>query len=201
MAYSQYGSIEVVCGPMFSGKTEELIRRVKRAQIAKLRVQIFKPKIDDRYDANDVVSHSSQVVKAIPVQDSDELLGKVHDLTRVVGIDEVQFFDNKIVDIVNKLANRGFRVICAGLDLDFKGVPFGPMPELLAIADEVQKISAICTICGNAASRSHRLIQKEDADQVMVGELETYEARCRQHWFVEEIESKHFHRSGASFFN
>lgn len=201
MAYSQYGSIEVVCGPMFSGKTEELIRRVKRAQIAKLRVQIFKPKIDDRYDANDVVSHSSQTVKAIPVMDSDELLGKVHDLTRVVGIDEVQFFDNKIVDIANKLANRGFRVICAGLDLDFKGVPFGPMPELLAIADEVQKISAICTICGAPATRSHRLIQKEDSDQVLVGESESYEARCRQHWFVEEIESKHFQRSGASFFN
>lgn len=201
MAYSQYGSIEVVCGPMFSGKTEELIRRVKRAQIAKLRVQIFKPKIDDRYDANDVVSHSSQTVKAIPVQDSEELLRKVHDLTRVVGIDEVQFFDTKVVDIVNKLANRGFRVICAGLDLDFKGVPFGPMPELLAIADEVQKISAICTICGNPATRSHRLIQKEDSDQVLVGESESYEARCRQHWFVEEIESKHFQRSGASFFN
>src|SRR5690606_17663595 len=143
-----HGSIEVVCGPMFSGKTEELIRRVKRAQIAKQRVQIFKPAVDIRYDKDDVVSHSSQVVKAEPVESAVDILIRLKDSTRVVAIDEVQFFDDAIITVITKLADRGYRVICAGLDLDYRAQVFGPMGTLLALADEVVKIHAICTICG-----------------------------------------------------
>ncbi len=176
------GSIEVVCGPMFSGKTEELIRRVRRAQIARQRVQIFKPSIDDRYHEKDVVSHNSLTVEALPVSSSLELLKKLYDSTRVVAIDEIQFFDEDILKIVKKLARRGIRVICAGLDQDYTGAPFGVMPDLLCIADRVDKIQAICTVCGAPASKTHRIDPKENSEQVLVGESNLYEARCRSHW-------------------
>lgn len=178
-----HGSIEVVCGPMFSGKTEELIRRVKRAQIAKQRVQIFKPAIDTRYDETKVVSHSSQSIVSEPVERSADILINLKDTTRIVAIDEIQFFDEDIVKIVKKLADRGYRVICAGLDLDYRGVPFGPMPMLLALADNVQKIQAICTVCGAPATRSQRL--SDCNDTVLLGETDAYDARCRAHYFYE----------------
>ncbi len=174
------GSIEVVCGPMFSGKTEELIRRVKRAQIARQKVQIFKPAIDNRYHETEVVSHSSISIEAMPVSSSIELLQRVFDTTRVVAIDEVQFFDNDIILVVEKLARRGVRVICAGLDQDYLGKTFGPMGELLARADHVHKIQAICTVCGAPASKTFRK-NPDQKEQVLVGETDLYEARCRAH--------------------
>ena len=174
------GSIEVVCGPMFSGKTEELIRRVKRAQIARQKVQIFKPAIDNRYHETEVVSHSSLSIEATPVNSSVEILQKVYDSTRVVGIDEVQFFDDSISIVVEKLARRGIRVIMAGLDQDYMGKSFGPMANLLAIADNVTKIQAICTVCGAPASKTFRKDPK-NTSQVLVGETDLYEARCRAH--------------------
>ncbi len=181
------GSIEVICGPMFSGKSEELIRRVRRLQIAKLKVQIFKHGIDDRYHQTRVVSHSSQSVEATPVKTPLEILQKILDSTRVVAIDEVQFFDASIIDVVNKLARRGIRVICAGLDQDYKGKPFGPMMELLAIADSVDKIHAVCTVCGAPATKTYRK-NPSNTDTVLVGETDLYEARCRGHfdYFDEE---------------
>lgn len=178
-----HGGIEVICGPMFSGKTEELIRRVKRAQIAKQRVQIFKPAIDVRYDETKVVSHSSQAIHSEPVEKATDILLKLKDTTRIVAIDEIQFFDMDIVKVVTKLANRGYRVICAGLDLDYRAVPFGPMPLLLASADNVQKIQAICTVCGAPATRSQRLSDCQDT--VLLGEKDSYDARCRAHYFYE----------------
>jgi len=183
-----HGSIEVVCGPMFSGKTSELIRRVERAQIAKQRVQIFKPAIDVRYDKEGVVSHTSRSVKAEPVENSVDILIRLKDSTRVVAIDEVQFFDENITMVVTKLAARGYRVICAGLDLDFRAQPFGPMPSLLAIADEVMKIHAICTVCGAPATRSQRLSKSNS--QVLLGETDSYEARCRGHYQYDEAEEQ-----------
>jgi thymidine kinase len=175
------GSIEVVCGPMFSGKTEELIRRVKRAQIAKQKVQIFKPSIDNRYHESDVVSHSSLTVGATPVKNANEILEKIFDSTRIVAIDEVQFFDEVIVTVVSRLARRGIRVICAGLDQDYMGRPFGPMPHLLAVADKVDKVHAICTICGASAPKTHRRPTSIEGGQVLIGESDIYEARCRSH--------------------
>jgi len=183
-----HGSIEVVCGPMFSGKTEELIRRVKRAQIAKQRVQIFKPAIDIRYDKEDVVSHSSQAIKSEPVENAVDILIRLKDSTRVVAIDEVQFFDENIITVVTKLAARGFRVICAGLDLDYRAQPFGPMPTLLALADEVMKIHSICTVCGAPATRSQRL--SANKDRVLLGETDAYEARCRGHYQYDDSEEQ-----------
>ena len=183
-----HGSIEVVCGPMFSGKTEELIRRVKRAQIAKQRVQIFKPAIDDRYDENDVVSHSSLSIKAEPVENAVDILLRLKDSTRIVAIDEVQFFDDSIITVISKLAARGYRVICAGLDLDYRAQPFGPMGTLLAIADEVMKIQSICMVCGSPATRSQRL--SKSTEQVLVGETDAYEARCRAHYHNDEAEEQ-----------
>jgi thymidine kinase len=165
---------------MFSGKTEELIRRVKRSQIARQKVQIFKPSIDNRYHESEVVSHSSLSIEAIPVSTSVEIMQKVLDSTRVVAIDEVQFFDNFIIKVVEKLARRGVRVICAGLDQDYMGKPFGPMANLLAIADSVNKIQAICTVCGAPASKTFRK-NPTNSDQVLVGEADLYEARCRSH--------------------
>lgn len=183
-----HGSIEVVCGPMFSGKTEELIRRVKRAQIAKQRVQIFKPAIDIRYDKEDVVSHSSQAIKSEPVESSVDILIRLKDSTRVVAIDEVQFFDENIITVVTKLAARGCRVICAGLDLDYRAQPFGPMPTLLALADDVVKIHSICTVCGAPATRSQRLTTSKE--RVLLGETDAYEARCRAHYQYDESEEQ-----------
>lgn len=175
------GGVEVVCGPMFSGKTEELIRRVRRAQIAKQKIQIFKPALDDRYHESDVVSHSSQSVKAEPVTSAIEILKRIYDSTRIVAIDEVQFFDETIIKVVNKLSRRGVRVILAGLDQDYKGEPFGPMPHLMAVADDVTKVKAVCTSCGAPASKTHRKAS-QNSDQVLVGEADLYEARCTAHW-------------------
>jgi len=189
MSYQVFhGSIEVVCGPMFSGKTSELIRRVERAQIAKQRVQIFKPCIDVRYNKEDVVSHTSRALKAEPVENAVDILIRLKDSTRVVAIDEVQFFDDAITTVVVKLAARGYRVICAGLDLDYRALPFGPMPSLLAVADEVMKIHAICTICGASASRTQRLIKSKA--QVLLGETDAYEARCRGHYQYDDEEEQ-----------
>lgn len=170
------GTIEVVCGSMFSGKTEELIRRMKRAQFAKQSVEIFKPAIDVRYSESDVVSHNHTSIPSTPVDSSASILLYATDVD-VVGIDEAQFFDEGIVDVCRELAERGIRVIVAGLDMDFKGTPFGPMPALMAIADDVFKAHAICVHCGNLATFSHRLV--ESSKQVLLGETEKYEPLCR----------------------
>ena len=171
------GSIEVVCGSMFSGKTEELIRRMKRAKFAKLRVEIYKPAIDVRYSDEDVVSHDRNVIQSTPVDSSQNILLMVDDID-VVGIDEAQFFDMGLVDVCNELAYRGVRVIIAGLDMDYKGVPFGPMPALCAIADDVTKVHAICVKCGNLAYVSHRTVQNDK--RVLLGETQEYEPLCRE---------------------
>lgn len=170
------GSIEVVCGSMFSGKTEELIRRMKRAQFAKLKVEIFKPTIDVRYSEEQVVSHDHNAIPSTPVDSSQNILLMANDVD-VVGIDEAQFFDMGIVDVCNELAKRGVRVICAGLDMDYKGVPFGPMPALMAIADDVYKTHAICVRCGDLAYVSHRTVSSDK--RVLLGETESYEPLCR----------------------
>ena len=162
---------------MFSGKTEELIRRVKRAVLARQRVQAFKPRIDDRYDAERIVSHERMSVEAVAVGTSESLEGRIEDECQVVAIDEAQFFDTGIVDVVDRLAARGLRVIVAGLDQDYLGRPFHPMPELMAIAEEVTKVHAVCTSCGASASRSQRLLA--EGGTVLVGGSEAYEARCR----------------------
>lgn len=171
------GWIEVICGSMFSGKTEELIRRLKRAIIAKQKVEIFKPSIDTRYDENDVVSHNSNSIASTPVTNAQSILLLSNDID-VVGIDEAQFFDDQLPQICQVLANKGIRVIIAGLDMDFKGQPFGTMPALLAMAEYVTKVNAICMKCGGIASHSFRLIN-EDAT-VLLGEKESYEPRCRK---------------------
>jgi thymidine kinase len=171
------GSIEVICGSMFSGKTEELIRRLKRAKIAKQRVEIFKPQIDTRYSENDVVSHDNNTIPSTPIGSPQNILLYVNDVD-VVGIDEAQFFDESLVDVCNMLAAQGFRVIAAGLDMDFRGVPFGAMPKLMAIADDVLKVNAICVRCGAPAYLSHRLTAENR--QVLLGEKDTYEPICRK---------------------
>jgi len=171
------GWIEVISGPMFSGKTEELIRRLRLATIAKQRVQIFKHAVDKRYDETFIVSHTDQRFNATPVSNSAEILEKVADNTRVVGIDEAQFFDNGIVGVACKLADRGLRVIVAGLDQDYRGRPFGPMPELLAAAESVLKLKAVCMVCGGQAAKTQRITREDE--QVLVGSGERYEARCR----------------------
>lgn len=179
-----HGHLEVICGPMFSGKTEELIRRIRRSQIARQKVQIFKPAIDTRYDETQVVSHSAQSIESVPVKNALDILDLVKDTTRVVAIDEVQFFSPEIIMVIEKLTARGLRVIAAGLDLDYRAKPFGPMGEILAIADDVSKIQAICTVCGVPATRTQRLVKVED--QFLLGEHKTYEARCRTHFDFEE---------------
>ena len=171
------GWIEVICGSMFSGKTEELIRRIHRAEYARQKIQIFKPEIDKRYDDNHIVSHNqtkapSQIVKL--TKDIEKLVDWDSD---IIAIDEAQFFDEKLVKLCNKLANKGKRVIIAGLDQDFTGKPFGPMPQLLAVAEYITKLSAICVKCGNPANRTQRLTH--DKETVVVGEKDIYEARCR----------------------
>ena len=171
------GRIEVVCGSMFSGKTEELIRRLKRAEFAKLRVEIFKPALDTRYSEIEVVSHDRNSIMSTPVDSSSSILLLSSDID-VVGIDEAQFFDDGLVAVCNELANKGIRVIVAGLDMDFKGVPFGPIPALCAIADEVTKVHAICVRCGALAYVSHRLVNNEK--RVMLGEQAEYEPLCRE---------------------
>lgn len=170
------GSIEVICGSMFSGKTEELIRRLRRAQLAQLSVEIFKPEMDKRYDRNEVVSHDRNTIPSTPVSHSSAILG-LKAGTRVVGIDEAQFFDEELPNICVELANRGHRVIVAGLDMDFQGKPFGPVPNLMAIAEEVTKVHAVCVRCGAPANYSFRTGSSED--RVLLGEKESYEPRCR----------------------
>lgn len=173
----QQGRIEVICGSMFSGKTEELIRRLKRARIARQRVEIYKPAIDTRYSDNDVVSHDANSIPSTPVESARSILLITSD-AQVVGIDEAQFFDDAIVEVCNELANSGKRVIVAGLDMDFKGIPFGPMPQLMAIAEDVTKVHAICVKCGNLAHVSHRIVK--DEQRVLLGEQHEYEPLCRQ---------------------
>lgn len=172
------GWVEVVCGSMFSGKTEELIRRVKRAVYGKQKVQVFKPKIDNRYDDSAVVSHSQLKLISTPVERAEEILQHLKPDTEVVGIDEVQFLGPEVVPVVEALANRGIRVVCAGLDQDYLGKPFEPMPQLLAIAEYVSKELAICVVCGNPANRSQRLLARDE--RVVVGAAGAYEARCRK---------------------
>ena len=178
------GWVEVICGVMFSGKSEELIRRVRRAIIAKKRVQVFKSHLDERYSGiYQVSSHDGRTVEAVPVDTAEQILQLVLPDTQVVAIDEAQFLDESIVPLVTALANRGVRVIIAGTDNDFRGEPFGPMPKLLAIAEVVDKLHAICVVCGNPASRNQRLIggkpARYDSPTIMVGSTEAYEARCR----------------------
>lgn len=170
------GWIEIICGSMFSGKTEELIRRLTRARIARQRVEIFKPAIDTRYDENNVVSHNENAIPSTPVQASAQILLYANNVD-VVGIDEAQFFDDELISVCNKLANSGVRVIVAGLDMDFTGKPFGPIPSLLATAEYVTKVHAICMQCGNLAHYSHR--KTTDEKQVMLGETDSYEPLCR----------------------
>ena len=179
------GSIEVVCGSMFSGKTDELIRRLIRATIAKQKVQVFKPSIDIRYAVEKVTSHAGANYDAIPVANATEIHAKMDSETTVVGIDEAQFFNAEVAEVAQELAARGVRVIVAGLDMDFRGEPFGPMPLILAKAERVDKLHAICMVCGDEASRTQRLVNgkpaKYDDPVVIVGASELYEARCRAH--------------------
>jgi thymidine kinase len=170
------GWIEVICGSMFSGKTEELIRRLKRARIAHLKVEIFKPVIDDRYHRENIVSHDENSIVSTPVAHARNILLLAEDV-EVVGIDEAQFFDESILEVCSILADKGIRVIVAGLDMDYAGKPFGQMPNLLAIADYITKLHAICMKCGNIAGYSYR--KTADVGQVVVGEKDAYEARCR----------------------
>jgi len=177
------GWVEVICGSMFSGKTEEMIRRVRRARIAKQKVQVFKPAIDLRYAVEQVKSHNGLGHDAIPATTAAELLNGVAADTEVVGIDEIQFFDANITQVVQQLADRGVRVVAAGLDMDFRGEPFGPMPQLMSEAEHVDKLHAICVVCGAEASRTQRLIDGRPANYddpiILVGGSESYEARCR----------------------
>lgn len=170
------GAIEVICGSMFSGKTEELIRRLKRAKFAKQKVEIYKPCIDVRYSEDEVVSHDSHSINSTPIESPADMLQIANDV-EVVGIDEAQFFDDSIVEVVQTLANRGVRVIIAGLDTDFMGKPFGPMPALMAVAEDIQKVHAICVKCGSPANHSHRLSKNDQL--VVLGETDIYEPLCR----------------------
>ncbi|HEY2931380.1 MAG TPA: thymidine kinase [Acidobacteriota bacterium] len=172
------GWVEVICGSMFSGKSEELIRRLRRAQIAQQRVQVFKPQIDNRYDADHIVSHSELKIRSQVVSSSQQVWESVEDRTEVIGVDEVQFLDEGIVEVCNKLANMGKRVIVAGLDKDYTGRPFEPVPQLLAIAEYITKTLAICVRCGNPANYTQRLI--DSSERIVVGAEGAYEARCRR---------------------
>lgn len=180
IVHGRTGWIEVICGPMFSGKSEELIKRIRRAQIARRRVQIFKHGIDARYDATDIVSHSQQKLPGVAIEHAVDILDQVDDRTELVAIDEGQFFGEDLVDVANRLANLGKRIIVAGLDLDYRGLPFGPMPQLMCAAEYVTKQLAICMTCGDPANFTQRLTQS--TDQIVVGASETYEARCRRHF-------------------
>ena len=184
----QAGWIEVICGCMYAGKTEELLRRVRRIQYAKKEVVLFKPKIDNRYSEEAVVSHNKNQLKSVSISKSSEIFKHITQNTYAVAIDEVQFFDNDIVGVCNSLANSGIRVIVAGLDCDFRGEPFGPVPELLARAEDITKLSAICQVCGAPATRTQRIINgvpaKYSDPVILVGATESYEARCRHHHIV-----------------
>lgn len=175
--HKKCGCIEVVCGSMFSGKTEELIRRLRRAQFANQKIEIFKPAVDNRYSDVEVVSHDFHSITSKPIRNAAQMLEIAPDV-EVVGIDEAQFFDETLVDVCQTLANRGVRVIAAGLDTDYLGKPFGPMPRLMAVAEDVQKVHAICVKCGNLANHSHRLSKSKDL--VVLGEKDIYEPLCRE---------------------
>jgi thymidine kinase len=181
----KFGSVEVICGSMFSGKTEELIRRLRRAEIAHQKIQVFKPEIDMRFNHQQVTSHAGQSLGAMPIKNADDIWQRLEDDTTVVGIDEAQFFNQEIIPLVQKLADRDIRVIVAGLDSDFRGEPFGWMPVLMALAEKVDKLQAICMVCGESASRTQRLVNGHPAHYndpiVIVGASELYEARCRKH--------------------
>ncbi len=181
--FKKTGHLEVICGSMFSGKTEELIRRIRRAEIAKQRVKVFKPKIDNRYSEFSIVSHSEQSYPSEVIENADEILEKSFDV-EVIGIDEAQFFDNNLVQVCQSLADAGRRVIVAGLDQDFKAMPFEPMPQLLAVAEYITKTMAICVICGAPANRTQRV--SKNSDRVLVGGENHYEARCRLHHIIQE---------------
>lgn len=182
------GSVEVITGSMFCGKTDELIRRLRRATIARQKVQVFKPSIDNRYAVEKVTSHAGTEFEAKPIENARQILENLDKDATVVAIDEAQFFDNEIIPIVQQLADKGLRVIIAGLDTDFRGEPFGPMPVLLAIAERVDKLQAICMVCGEPATRTQRLVNGQPAHYndpvVIVGAAEMYEARCRKHHVV-----------------
>ena len=175
--HKKTGCIEVVCGSMFSGKTKELIRRLRRAQFANQVIAIFKPAVDNRYSDVEVVSHDFHKISSTPIQDPKKMLEVGPDV-EVVGVDEAQFFDESLVEVCQQLANRGIRVIVAGLDTDYLGLPFGPMPRLMAVAEDVQKVHAICVKCGNLANHSHRLSKSKDL--VLLGEKDVYEPLCRE---------------------
>ncbi|WP_182200762.1 thymidine kinase [Paraliobacillus salinarum] len=181
----QSGWVELICGSMFSGKSEELIRRVRRATYGNLTVRVFKPAIDNRYADESVVSHNGNSILARPVTCANDIIEQMDDDIDVVGIDEIQFFDEDIIEIVDELANHGHRVIVAGLDTDFRGEPFGPMPKLMALSESISKLNAICPICASPASRTQRLIDGEPASYndpiILVGASESYEPRCRHH--------------------
>ncbi|MCC6252079.1 MAG: thymidine kinase [Bacteroidia bacterium] len=181
------GWIEVICGSMFSGKTEELIRRLKRANFAKQKVEIFKPAIDKRYDDANVVSHDANTIMSTPVENAASILLLAHEVD-VVGIDEAQFFDMEIVEVCNQLANRGIRVIAAGLDMDYLGKPFGPMPSLMSIAEYVTKVHAVCVMCGSLANHSHRMTA--DKNLVLLGEKDSYQPLCRDCYIEQTVLSK-----------
>jgi len=177
IVHHRSGWIEVICGSMFSGKTEELIRRLRRAEIARQKIQIFKPAIDDRYNKEAITSHDESSLDSLSVTKPEEILANFRGDTQVVGIDEAQFFEMELVEICQMLADRGVRVLIAGLDLDYRGAPFGPMPHLLSVAEYITKMNAICVSCGNPASRTQRV--EGGTDQIQVGADNLYEARCR----------------------
>ena len=181
------GWIEVICGSMFSGKTEELLRRVKRAKIAKQKIKIFKPKKDIRYDKKKVISHDQNSIKSKPVSDSRKII-KLSEKFEVIGIDEAQFFDDSIVEVCNELANQGKRVIVSGLDMDYKGKPFGPMPNLLAIAEYVTKVHAVCSKSGKMASYTHRIIESDDL--ILLGDTKKYQALSRKEFIKSNTTKK-----------
>ena len=183
------GWIEVIVGPMFSGKSEELIRRLRRAEIARQRVQIFKPAIDARYEANEIVSHSGLGIPSDNVSKASDILDKLHARTEVVGIDEAQFLGEELVEVCTKLANLGKRVIVAGLDTDYRGRPFEPMPRLLAVAEEITKLLAICVRCGNPAVHTQRMVESDEL--IVVGASDAYEARCRRCFEPNPAQARH----------
>ncbi|WP_313893348.1 thymidine kinase [Psychrobacillus sp.] len=182
---SQMGWVEVICGSMFSGKSEELIRRIRRVQFAKQKIVVFKPMIDNRYSEEAVVSHDGTSTIAIPIQHSEEMWQHISDEVDVIAVDEAQFFDEGIIEVVSQFANHGYRVIVAGLDQDFRGKPFGPMAAILCMAEQVTKLHAVCAVCGSEASRTQRLINGQPAGAedpiILVGAAEAYEPRCRHH--------------------
>ncbi len=198
----QSGWLEIICGSMFSGKSEELIRRVRRATFAKQEVKVFKPVIDNRYSEENVVSHNGTAIVCKPISSSKEIFDHITEITDVIAVDEVQFFDEEIADVLTILANQGYRVIAAGLDQDFRGEPFSIVPKLMALAESVTKLQAVCSVCGSPASRTQRLINGEPASYddpiILVGASESYEPRCRHHHEVPGAPVKTFKKQNSA---